>query len=102
MTSPSFSGVPVVDGETSISGSPSRLIAPIDAHDSVVTRDWFSFLIDRMDVDAGARELHLGDLADLDAGDADDGAGLQPLHVGEDWSSGRSAPRRSRWRRRRR
>ena len=47
MKSPSLSGVPVVDGDTSMSGSPSRLIAPIDASESLVTRDWFSFLIDR-------------------------------------------------------
>ena len=41
-------------------------------------------LLDRqVDVDAGRGELHLGDLADLDAGDADDRAALQALHVGE-------------------
>jgi hypothetical protein len=38
--------VPVDAGEMSMSGSPSRLIEPIDARESVVTRDRFSFLID--------------------------------------------------------
>ena len=32
--SPSFSGVPCVDGEMSMTGSPSRLSDPIDARDS--------------------------------------------------------------------
>jgi hypothetical protein len=53
MKSPSFSGVPVVAGETSIRGSPR------------------------------VGQLDLGHLPDFDPRDADDRPGLEPLHVGE-------------------
>ena len=53
MYSPSFSGRPVDAGVTSMIGSPSRLSDPIDARESVVTRDCISSRIDSRTSTAG-------------------------------------------------
>ena len=83
MKSPSLSGVPVADGEMSMTGSPSRLSEPMDARDSVVTRGFISFLSAQRDLDGRPGEFDRRDLADLDAGDADDRAALEALDVVE-------------------
>ena len=46
-------------------------------------RDWFSSFTFSRTSTSEPDELHLVDLADFDAGDADDGAALQALDVGE-------------------
>ena len=82
MKSPSLSGVPVDDGLISMTGSPSRLSEPIDARESVVIRCSFPFFTSSTTSTSAPDERDFGHLADFDAGDADDRAGLQPLTSG--------------------
>ena len=65
-----------------MTGSPSRLSDPIERARLGGDALLVALLHFEQDLDLGAAQRHLGDLADLDAGDADDGAALQPLDVG--------------------
>ena len=66
-----------------MTGSPSRLSDPIVARDSLVIRDCISFLTFRPTSTSEPEKRDGVDLADLDARDADNGAGLEALHVVE-------------------
>ena len=64
-------------------GSPSRLSDPIEARDCSVMRLCCASLTSSVTSTSAPGELDLGHLADVDTGDADDRAGLQPGDVGE-------------------
>jgi hypothetical protein len=67
----------------SMSGSPSRLRDPIMARDCSVIRSCIALLISSVTSTSAPANSTFGDLADVDARDAHDGAALEPLHVGE-------------------